>query len=164
MLRWYCARAKPTRQRAAVDELAGLGFRAWYPVFADGKPVFGRYTFVQFDIAIPTWPEIERARTMTSHALVSFGNGPTPLPIGTVERMLERGPLEVLRAAKRIYQKGESVKLLTGPFAGMTGAVETSLGERITILMGLMTGRIPVTVRADQVESLSASTAGALSG
>ena len=149
-MRWYCARSKTGRQRAAVDELRGLGFEAYYPTFADMRPVFGRYVFVRFDLAADTWGEIGRARTMTG--LVTFGAGPTPLPRGVVERMQEEGPLAVLRAAERAYKRGEAVRVLTGPFAALEGTVEASLGQRVTILMGLMTGRIPVTLRADQVE------------
>lgn len=73
-------------------------------------------------------------------AFVSFGDGPAPIDASAIEFLKKReGPDGLIRCGT-IVDDGSEVRIVNGPFRGLTGIVERRLParERVCVLIDLL--------------------------
>ena len=151
--RWYCWKASPGDQFAALRELSAQGFRPYLPLYVARRekdrevirPLFGSYGFVSFDLS-QRWQAIHSTRGV-AHLFSSSPQRPSAVPPGVVEALQARG-----RPGDGViddqYQgpafpdvAGQTVRITAGPFADLHGLCRWSNQKRVSVLLEVM-GRL----------------------
>ena len=162
MKQWYLVQFKPNAHHMAVRNLNRQGFETFLPMQETTrrkatrfetilKPLFPGYMFVGVDADSGPWRKINS--TMGVSRLVSLDRRPRPLPVTLISGLMDRcdGSGKVIQPKALIA--GDSVKLLSGPFANFIATVETIDAEqRIWVLMELMGQRTRLQVMREQLQ------------
>jgi transcriptional antiterminator RfaH len=159
--RWFAVFSQPNKEATARAELAKQGFETFLPrrlktvrharrVTTRPSPVFPRYLFVCLDPKRVRWRSINGTRGVAS--LVSFGDGPTPVPRGVVEALMAacdgRGTMQF----GDLLRVGQAVRLSAGPFAELMGTIDRLDGaDAVRVLLDIMGRRVQVRARRDMV-------------
>ena len=162
MKHWYLIQLKPNSYRLAERNLHRQGFETFLPMqkitrrkasrfVSDLKPLFPGYMFVSVNSDLAPWRTINS--TIGVSKLVSFEGKPKPLPLQLISGlMLRRDASGTLLSPKRLSE-GDSVEMLTGPFANFIATVDTIDPEqRIWVLMDFMGQKTRMQVTADQLQ------------
>ncbi|MBS3951537.1 MAG: transcription/translation regulatory transformer protein RfaH [Methylomicrobium sp.] len=141
---WHVIHTKPRQESRALENLARQGFRCYLPTFKAerirrGKiyigiePLFPRYLFIYSDNAL-NWNAIRSTKGV--QALVSFGGEIAKVDdqlvdvLQNVENNFKSGEPD------KLFNQGEKVQILSGPFSGMEAVYQMSDGEsRALVLM-----------------------------
>ena len=84
--------------------------------------------------------------------LVQIGQAPTALATGLVEALRARCDTDSMLMPPRVLQRGDAVRLTTGPFADFVASVEAlAPDQRVTVLMEFMGSLKRVQIAADAV-------------
>jgi transcriptional antiterminator RfaH len=154
--RWYLVHAQPRSEQKAEFNLRAQDFRTFVPWLLKTvrhvrklrtvrAPVFPGYVFVSLDLERDRWLSVRS--TIGVLRLISHRDGrPVPVPAGIVERLLEQSDGNLTRLDLRLI-KGQSVRILAGPFADFVGTLER-LDEagRVQVLLDLMGTSVPVSL------------------
>ncbi len=119
------------------------------------KLFFPGYVLVEMEMTDETWHLVRDTPKVTG--FVSQGGKPTPLADEEVDQVVHRVSTGVERPKpKFVFEKGETVKIIDGPFSNFTGVVEDVNLERSTVkVMVTIFGRAtPVELEFVQVERL----------
>jgi transcription elongation factor/antiterminator RfaH len=151
--RWFLVYTAPKSERRAELHLGAQGFRAFLPQFhrtvrharqlrTVRSPVFPRYLFLILDLERDRWLSVRS--TVGVSGLVSQNGRPLPVPAGVVESLMERSDGGMLRFDSALV-KGQSVRILSGPFTDFVGILE-QLDEagRTRVLLKMMGTSVPV--------------------
>lgn len=165
--RWFCVQAHWRMEDQAALELGNQGFATCFPRFLERtakgeetlRAMFPSYLFVQFDPAADQWRPIVSTRGV--RRLFSTPSlRPIPVPHGVVEAFLihpdaivDARP-DALRLA--MIPVGTRVKILSGPFADLSGVCSQTSQQRVSLLMDTLAGRVSVTVPRENVEAENA--------
>jgi transcriptional antiterminator RfaH len=86
--------------------------------------------------------------TVGVYSLFSCENRPLPVPEGVVETLIENTDQANLTLFHQGLKPGQSVRILSGPFANLVGTLER-LDEagRVRVLLEIMGTGVPVTLR-----------------
>lgn len=119
------------------------------------RKFFPGYILVEMEMSDPAWHVVKNTPKVTG--FVGTGKKPTPLTQQEVDQILE----QVMSAQEKpkpkyVFDKGESVKIIDGPFNNFTGIVEDVNLDRNTLkVMVTIFGRqTPVELEFLQVEKL----------
>src|SRR5690242_8425600 len=134
--RWYLVNSRSKGEKTAAFNLRAQGFRAFLPQFEKTvrharrlvtvqAPLFQRYLFVSLDLERDRWLSVHS--TVGVARLISSEKGPIPVPVGVVETLIANSEGDLTRLDAGLV-KGQSVRILTGPFADLIGRLER-LGE-----------------------------------
>ena len=158
---WFILQFKPNSHRLAEHNLNRQGYQSFLPLHevpkykynryvSDLQPLFPGYMFVAFNPASGPWRQINC--TIGVSKLVSFGGQPSPVPPELISGLMLRCNAGGKLLPPNQLNKGDSVQLLTGPFANYIAKVETIDAEqRAWVLMELM-GRVTrISVDPNQV-------------
>ena len=85
------------------------------------KKVFPGYVLVQMMLTDESWYVVRNTPGVTS--FVGSGNKPIPLSVQEVRQILKQMEVEAPKA-RISYQRGQSVKVIDGPFAEFIGVVD----------------------------------------
>ena len=155
--RWYLAHTLPRCEPRARFHLRAQGFRTFSAEFLKTvrharqlrtvrAPLFPSYIFVILDVNRDRWLSIRS--TVGVSSLFSCGGRPTPVPIGIVESLIGRTDKSDVTRLDFDLIEGQSVRILTGPFADLVGRLKSlNSSSRVRVLLQIMGGEIPVTVR-----------------
>lgn len=119
------------------------------------KLFFPGYILVEMEMDDKTWHFVKSTPKVTG--FVSQGNKPTPLTEEEVNEVVHRVSVSDERPKpKFVFEKGETVKIIDGPFSNFTGVVEDVNMERSTLkVMVTIFGRAtPVELEFVQVEKV----------
>lgn len=160
MQRWYAVQTRPRKERLAEQHLKNQGFATFTPLQRRARrigsrtqwllePFFPGYIFVELDLEHQRWSPINGTIGVTR--LVGHGRAgsarPAPLPDGLVERFRERSDRDGTMHFDERLEEGSHVRVVTGPLDGLCGILEkASAGERVTILLELLSGQTRVTL------------------
>ena len=174
-MKWYIVhtysgfedRVKETlRQRAEALEMGDAFGEIHIPTetiveYRSGKKketerkFFPGYILVQMAMSDPAWHVVKNTPKVTG--FVGSGKNPTPLTQEEVDQILE----QVVSAKEKpkpkyIFDRGEPVKIIDGPFNNFTGVVEEVNLDRNTLkVMVTIFGRqTPVELDFSQVQKL----------
>jgi transcriptional antiterminator RfaH len=163
---WFLIQLKPNSHRIAEKNLGRQGFETFLPLqettrrqdtrFVSAlRPLFPGYMFVRLDPHASPWRKINA--TYGVARIVSFTDGPAPVPdslvLALLDRCDERGHL--LKPAA--LASGDNVKVVEGPFAEFAGTVETIDAEkRVWLLLEFMGQTTRIQVAVSQVVAMAA--------
>jgi transcriptional antiterminator NusG len=119
------------------------------------KLFFPGYILVEMEMTDETWHLVRNTPKVTG--FVSQGNEPTPLTEEEVNQVVHRvSSADEKPKPKFVFEKGETVKIIDGPFSNFTGLVEDVNLERSTVkVMVTIFGRpTPVELEFIQVEKI----------
>jgi len=127
----------------------------------NGKKVTSRrllypgYVLVQMDMDDQLWHEIKNTPRVTG--FVGGGNTPVPLSPDEVRQVLFRQATSAERPKPKLnFEKGETVRIIDGPFSNFSGKVDEVNSERSTlrVLVTIFGRATPVELEFLQVEKI----------
>jgi transcriptional antiterminator RfaH len=165
---WYAVFTKPRKEGVARDNLERQGFTAYLPRIRQPRhrrgqwveaiePLFPRYLFVQLRLGVHDISPIRSTLGVTG--LVRFGLEPALVPQGLVEALMVReDPSRGCHLPQRdLFQRGDRVTIVSGPFAGIEAIFEAPSGQgRVVLLLDLLGRANRVRLATDQIISAAA--------
>lgn len=141
---WYLVYCKPRQEQRAQQHLANQGFESFVPLISvvklrAGKRVkvtealFPRYLFLK----APEHASLSSLRsTRGVNQLVRFGDELAKVPSSLIENLLQY-QLSILtkKETTEPFQAGESLTILSGPFASLNAVFSMPDGESRSIVM-----------------------------
>jgi transcription elongation factor/antiterminator RfaH len=159
--RWYLVHTLPHRERRAELHLGAQGFRTHFPTIEKTirharqlrtvrAPLFPRYVFIILDPGRDRWLSVQS--TVGVSSLYTCEGRPIPVPAGIVETLLENTDEANLTLFSSGLTAGQSVRILSGPFASFVGTLERldAVG-RVRVLLHMMGSAVPVALRRSAV-------------
>ena len=162
MNQWYLIQFKPNSHCLAERNLLRQGFETFLPMqkitrrkasrfVSDLKPLFPGYMFVSVNSDLAPWRTINS--TIGVSRLVSFEGKPKPLPLQLISGLMLRCDVSGTVLPPKSLSEGDSVEMLTGPFANFIATVDSIDPEqRIWVLMDFMGQKTRMQVSADQLQ------------
>ena len=162
MNQWYVIQFKPNSHRLAERNLHRQGFETFLPMqkitrrkasrfVGDLKPLFPGYMFVRVNCELAPWRVINS--TIGVSRLVSFEGTPKPLPVQLISGLMLRCDASGTLLPPESLSAGDSVEMLTGPFANFIATVDTiDPKQRIWVLLDFMAQKTRMQVSADQLQ------------
>jgi transcriptional antiterminator RfaH len=157
MEHWYAVHTKARDEKLAEENLKRQGFETFLPLVKAPKrrrgrwtesiaPFFPGYLFIHLDLMQQDSSTIRSTRGVLG--LVRFGGYPATVPAGLVEQLRAVTTSEegVVRQ-EHLFQAGDRVEILTGPFRGLPARILAENGkERVDLLLDLLgrTNRIVI--------------------
>ena len=157
-MHWLLAYAKPRQERVAEQHLRRQGYEVLCPQIRIQKlrnrrwtwveePLVPRYLFVGAGEGV-SWAPVRSTVGVTS--LVRFGGQIVSVPEALVETL--RTSAAEPQHYRPIYQQGQKVRIVAGPFATLEGVFDMAEGdERATVLLDLLGRQSRVRVAAGEI-------------
>lgn len=124
---------------------------------ASERKFFPGYVLVKMEMNDATWQLVKNIPKVTGF-LGGGGNRPQPISEGEVERVFKQVS-EGVEEAKRgvVFESGEQVKVVDGPFDSFIGIIESvdEEKERIKVSVTIFGRPTPVDLQYTQVEKVS---------
>jgi transcriptional antiterminator RfaH len=163
MLNWYAVQTKPREEATAELNLERQGYNTYLPKILLRKrrrdkwvkivePLFPRYLFIQVDTKQQSLAPVRS--TLGVAALVRFGHLLRPVPNNVIDciKQAENPETHQYHADACPHQPGDEVRVLEGPFTGLTGIFRAQTGEeRALLLIDFLGRQNTVTVPIDAI-------------
>lgn len=151
-MRWYAVYTKPRGEEQALSHLQAQGFRCFLPRLRKTRtharrrdvvlePLFPRYLFTSFDLAVTRWRAINGSRGVVQ--VLTQNDVPLSVPKGIVETILhevdEHGVTNILTVLG--LAAGSKVRINSGPFEGKLAEVRsapTKGSDRVALLLEIL--------------------------
>lgn len=164
---WYALRSKARKEEVVWRQVRTQGFDVFYPRLRVQpvnprawklKPYFPGYMFVNVDIEQVGLSAFQ----WMPHAMgiVCFGDEPAIVPENLVHAIKRRVD-EISAAGGELFdglQKGDSVVISDGPFAGYEAIFDTRVpgSERVRVLLQLLNSQrqVPLELTAGQIKQI----------
>ena len=155
--RWYLVHTLPHCERRAQLHLGAQGFRTHFPTIQKTirharqlrtvrAPLFPRYIFLILDLGRDRWLSVWG--TVGVSSLYTCDDRPAPVPEGIVETLIANSDEANLALFASGLTTGQSVRVLSGPFANFVGKLERLDGAgRVRVLLEMMGTAVPVALR-----------------
>jgi transcriptional antiterminator NusG len=117
------------------------------------RMLYPGYVLVEMEMSDELWHAVKNTPRVTG--FVGGGNAPVPLTADEVNQILYRQASSVDRPRPKLtFEKGETVKIVDGPFANFSGKVDEVNAERNTlrVLVTIFGRATPVELDFLQVE------------
>ena len=164
-MHWYLVHTKPRQEKCALTNLEQQGYQCYLPTMPSERlrqgsltlldePLFPRYLFIRLGLGdtAKSWAPIRSTRGVSR--LVKFGVEPAKVDDGLIELLKARESAANDEPA-RLFNPGERVRLITGPFAGIEGIYQMAEGERrVMVLIELMSKRVAVGVSPTELRKV----------
>jgi transcriptional antiterminator RfaH len=159
---WFVVRTQPRAEEKAVRHLANQGFATYLPRYRRRvrharrneivlRPLFPGYLFVELDPARCRWRSING--TVGVHEILTNGDVPLAVPEAIIaEIKLREDETGAVKLAPPSFTRGQTVRLLEGPLADVSGLFEEMRDEnRIVLLVSLLGRKVRMQVPAAAV-------------
>jgi transcription elongation factor/antiterminator RfaH len=152
--RWFLVHTQPKSERKAELHLGAQGFRAYFPQIQKTirharqlrtvrAPLFPRYMFLILDLSRDRWLSVRS--TIGVSSLFTCEDRPVAVPKGIVEALIARTDETNLTSFDVDLATGQTVRILSGPFAEFVGTLERlDPGGRVRVLLTMMGSTVPV--------------------
>lgn len=159
--RWYAVNTQPKREPLAEQNLVRQDFETFSPkiskvvrharrAIATKVALFPGYMFVRLDLSRDRWRSVNG--TFGVVGLVMEGDLPKAVPNGIVEGFVAATNAMGLFETREEIAAGNTVRVLSGPFADRLGRVVELKGhERVAILLEMMGAQRPLTLSRKHV-------------
>jgi transcriptional antiterminator RfaH len=159
--RWYLVHTLPHGERRAQLHLGAQGFRTHFPTIQKTirharklrtvrAPLFPRYIFLVLDLGRDRWLSVWGTFGVSS--LYTCEDRPVPVPEGIVETLIANTDEANLALFTSGLKTGQSVRILSGPFANFVGKLERlDAAGRIRVLLEMMGTAVPVALRRSAI-------------
>ena len=165
MKQWYVAYTQPAKELIAQHHLREQGFEVYLPRFKKIRrharkvdeviaPLFPRYLFVGFDLAVDRWRSVNGTRGVASLLMADerplFVAAPLIADLQQQENADGVVPLDSLAA----FVKGAPVSIVEGAFEGQTAIFEKlDDKQRVQLLLTFLGRAMHVTLPASEIEA-----------
>jgi transcriptional antiterminator RfaH len=159
---YYLIYTKPREEARAQHHLTNQGYACFLPQYScekikDGKrittltPLFPRYLFIRLNEATDNWAPIRS--TLGVSQMVRFGLRWATVEDAFIQTLQER--LEQMKVTPQaLYQPGQSLKVVDGPFAGLDAIFKENDGEaRVVVLLNFLQQQKPISMPIGAVQS-----------
>ncbi len=160
---WYLVQTKPRSENLAMENLSNQGYKCYLPMMKVEKvlnkqieikkvPLFPRYLFVNLDLDFESksWAPIRSTRGVSS--LVRFGQIPAKIHDELVRHIYSREHLSESEV-QPLYQQGQSLKIIKGPFSGFDSIYQGMDSEmRVIVLLEFMRKPLFMKFKLDQLK------------
>lgn len=158
---WYLIQTKPRSESLALENLLSQGYKCYLPMMNIEKvvnkkierkrvPLFPRYLFINLDFASKSWAPIRSTRGVSG--LVRFGQIPAKIHDDLVQHIYSREHLSDSEV-QTLYQQGQSLKIIKGPFSGFDSIYHGMDSEmRIIVLLEFMRKPLFAKLELDQLK------------
>ena len=158
---WYLATSKPRQENRAVENLKNQGIKGYSPVIKlekvrGGKkqiveePMFTGYLFINLSPEDPKWQKVRSTRGVRDW--VKFSGSTAKLPQALIDSLIDAENSQLIAFDTIKLQKGDSVRILSGPFEGLNGVFLTDNGEkRAMILVDFLGKQSRLNVAKEQI-------------
>jgi transcription elongation factor/antiterminator RfaH len=152
--RWFLVHTQPKSERRAELHLGAQGFKTYFPQVQKTvrharqlrtvrAPLFPRYMFLILDLGRDRWLSVRSTFGVSS--LFTCEDRPVPVPAGVVEALVARTDEAGLALFDAGLTTGQTVRILSGPFADLVGTLERLDGAgRVRVLLTIMGRTVPV--------------------
>jgi transcription termination/antitermination protein NusG len=116
---------------------------------------FPGYVLVEMDMTDDSWHLVKSTPKVTG--FVGSGPRPAPLPQEEVDEILRQMEVGAEKPKpKSIFQRGDKVRVIEGPFVNFTGTIEDMNPERgkLKVMVGIFNRFTPVELEYYQVERM----------
>lgn len=164
MKAWYLIHSKPNQEAIAKEQLDRQGYTTYLPMAEALRkrrgrgikvvaPMFPRYLFIQLSNQTDDWRPIRS--TIGVSTLVRFGTDPARVPDQLIKTLLDREDSEgVVALPKREYEKGQPVRIATGPFEGYEAVFSSAEPkDRVVVLLNIAENYIKININQSDIES-----------
>jgi transcriptional antiterminator RfaH len=159
--RWFLAYTQPKSERKAELHLGAQGFRTHFPTIQKTirharqlrtvrSPLFPRYVFIILDPDRDRWLSVQS--TVGVSSLFTCEDRPVAVPEGVVEALIQHTDDANLTLFNTGLATGQSVRILSGPFADFVGTLERlDDAGRVRVLLDMMGTAVPVALRRSAI-------------
>ena len=150
--RWFVVHSQPHGELKAHAHLTRQGFRSFLPLHIKttrharqfrtaAAPLFARYLFVELTLGVDRWRSI--LGTVGVSQLIMEGDQPKAVAPGVVEAVVASTDASGLLSLDPAVVPGQSVRVATGPFAGLVGTLlKLDDNGRVSVLLDLLGSKI----------------------
>lgn len=144
-MHWYLIHTKPRQEKRALDNLTQQGYECYLPLYHTEKlqkgkvnviqeALFPRYLFIKLSTSQEgqSWAPIRS--TLGVHRLVTFGLQPAKVGAELVD-LLKEFESSKAGAVDKLYNAGDAVQIIEGPFAGLPAIYHIAQGERRAMVL-----------------------------
>jgi transcriptional antiterminator RfaH len=143
MIAWHVVVCRAQQEARAAIELTKQDFEVYMPIL-DSKPMFPRYIFTRFDREKDNWGVIRSTRGCID--LLKNGFIPAHVPQHAMDAIMAyRPPVEPTQTQTQ-FAAGDTVRITTGPLAGLEGLFVADRQKRISCLLEIMGKRVEVPI------------------
>jgi len=151
--RWFLVHTLPKSEVRAEVHLRAQGFRTCLPQInktirharrfrSVQAPLFPRYMFLILDLSRDRWLSVRS--TIGVSTLFACEGRPIPVPAGVVEDLISSYDQGLGRVDFELA-RGQSVRILSGPFADLIGTLDRlDAAGRTRVLLEIMSTAVPV--------------------
>jgi transcription elongation factor/antiterminator RfaH len=159
--RWYLVHTQPNSERRAELHLGAQGFTTHFPTIQKTirharqlrtvrAPLFPRYIFLILDLGRDRWLSVRSTFGVSS--LFTCEGRPVSVPEGVVETLIQNTDEANLTLFSSGLTTGQSVRILSGPFANFVGTLERlDDAGRVRVLLEMMGTAVPVALRRSAI-------------
>ena len=159
--RWYLVHTQPNSERRAQLHLGAQGFTTHFPTIQKTirharqlrtvrAPLFPRYVFLILDLGRDRWLSVRSTFGVSS--LFTCEGRPVSVPEGVVETLIQNTDEANLTLFSSGLASGQSVRILSGPFANLVGTLERlDDAGRVRVLLEMMGTAVPVALRRSAI-------------
>ncbi len=158
--------------KASMEErISALGLKEWIPqIIVPSEPVvemkggkkrisdrkfFPGYVLVEMELSDDTWYLIKNTPKVTG--ILGGGRNPTPLATDEIRFIVEqmRGEAEKPKL-KVLFERGENVRIVDGPFTNFTGMIEEvdDVRAKLRVMVTIFGRATPIEMEFLQVEKV----------
>jgi transcriptional antiterminator RfaH len=153
---WHIVYTKPRQELRALKQLQQQLFEVFLPTIAVERrqrgrlqvvdeALFSRYLFIRFDHTNAPWHRIRN--TLGVSSLLKIGTEPAQISDAMVQLLMQR-----TQAPLALYQEGDPVHVVDGPFSGLEGIFAHKDGEmRAMVLIELLNKTQRLTLPMDAI-------------
>jgi transcriptional antiterminator RfaH len=157
-MHWHLIHTKPRLEKHALENLERQGYECYLPLYpaerlrnrkltVTNAPLFPRYLFVRLDQegSGRSWSPIRSTRGVSQ--MVRFGQRPALVDDALIA-LLKSREQSYQTKPERLFDQGNPVRIVDGPFAGIEAVYQMPDGEhRALVLIELLNK--PLSIRVD---------------
>ena len=159
--KWFLVHTLPHNECRAQLHLGAQGFKTHFPTIQKTirharklrtvrAPLFPRYIFLILDLRRDRWRSVWG--TVGVSSIYTCEDRPVPVPEGIVETLIANTDEANLALFTSGLTAGQSVRILSGPFASFVGKLERlDAAGRVRVLLEMMGTAVPVALRRSAI-------------
>lgn len=168
---WFVVQTSPRRESTVENAIKGLDFSTLLPLCSWYRhhnhqyqrvvgPLFPCYLFAEFDVNQDPWVAIIRAHgqdgARTILGMAENSGTPQPVPVPVIEgirRLIDahHGEVKLKKERKQHFKRNDAVRILNGPFTGMTAWVERDQNARVRCLLDMLGAKVKVSFPRESI-------------
>jgi len=132
---------KPGEEIRASINLTNQGFPVFLPLH-EGRPLFPRYLFLEFDRSQPEWAKVRSTRGCIG--LITNNHLPVPVPDEVIMALKSYRPPQEPAHGETVFTQGQTVRIVDGPLQGLEGLFVADRNKRVSCLLELLGRKVEV--------------------